>query len=214
MTSQSSIDIMEDIIKPLEMDLKGIVNPLQILIPLFTLSAEPIFNLNTIFQEQTIIKEENMVYTEVETPDIDSAVNENEDEIAAFNEQYEKLFLIILNETVKNSTSTLSNIINKHSVFAKYLSAAKVVLAKLLYENEIVFDDESKFRGADDREGFYPETLHTKCLVSLEGTKLVIETDERDEVYLEDINEQLKIKSTITVPNMYFKIMNKEGSNG
>ena len=205
-TENASLDIMEDIIKPLVNDLKGTVNPYEILIPLFTLSTDPWFNLDVIFKPQPLLKEVDDTQIEIESQDLDNVVTDDNEEITEYNALYENLFLIILNETVNSPSVSLDCIVKKHPEFSKNLNAAKVVLASLLYEKEVIFDDEGTFRGASEREGFYPEILHTKCRTTLTKKKLIIETDDAVEVELEEMNDNLKMKTILKVPNMYFAI--------
>lgn len=233
----SSIDIMEDLIRPLEGDLLGIVNPFQVLVPLLHLSKDDPFHLNSIFREQAILKDKEENNIEIETVNIEDSVYDNTEQIMKNNEQYEELFLIILREvddSMKEQVS-LADIVKRNSEFGQHLSATKVVLTSLLYEHEIVFDHRNNFRSTGDMEVFFPEIVYTKSGLNLKNKRLMIETKESEEVSIEEVilqernlqdasiqkrniqevssqnvTNKLSIKSIIKVPNMYFQLKEVE----
>lgn len=206
LTDTHALNILDDILEPLTRDVHGTINPLDILYPLFHMNNVECFNLNTIFRKQEVIKEKAKTDVTIEQVDTSEGQVDNEVIVRENNKRYEEIFICILNALGEKEKVSLKELIPKELTLSKDIEATKVVLASLLYEKQVIFDDEAQFNVESGTEVFFPEILHKKSKVYRKGLKLLVEVDNNEEVEVVEYNEVELIKNIIRLPNLYFEL--------
>jgi len=207
LTERYNLNIMDDIIKPLQNDIKGILNPFLSLQAMFGNTHNELFDIQKIFEEQPIIEEKPDMDIDIEDVELpDKSISE---EIEKKNEMYEKIFVDILNHLNSDNEISLSDILQKSDILNEDINCTKVVLTNLLVREEIIFDDMQNFDAGGDMEYFGPEFLHKKANFSLPNMRLKVYTKNiTDEITIvEKSDENSIIKNILRLPNLFFVII-------
>ena len=209
LSEANELNIMEDIIKPLENDISGIINPLEILFPILHSHKKKHFDINMLFERQLQIKEKEQEYVDVEEVDTDTVEINDEERVSKANELYEQIFVSILDLIPYDREISMKEILTKNPLLSKHILATKVVLASLLYEKEIIFDMECNYQIAGGiTEEFYPGLAYKRSERDYSDLKLCIRTDTTEEIEIEQMNNDTLIKDVIKIPNMYLELKN------
>lgn len=210
LAEHNNLNILEDIIKPLQNDIKGDINPFLVLRAMFGKSQNEFFDIQKIFEEQAIIGEKPD--TDIDIEDVDLPDKDNSDEIEKRNVMYEKIFVDILNHIDMNNETALSEILKMSDILTEDINCSKVVLTNLIMRGEIVFDDMKSFDAGGDLEYFSPECLHKNSNLTLSGRKLkVYSKDRNDEITIvEKSDGKSLIKNSLRLPNLFFLVVGEE----
>jgi hypothetical protein len=206
----NNLNILEDIIKPLQNDIIGDINPFLVLRAMFGSSNNEYFDIQKIFEEQAIIGEKPD--SDIDVEDVDFTDTDNSEETEKRNTMYEKIFVDILNHIDMNNETSLSHILKMSDILTEDINCSKVVLTNLIMREEIVFDDMKSFDAGGDLEYFAPECLHKNSNLTLSGRKLrIYSKDRNDEISIvEKSDGKNLIKNSLRLPNLFFLVVGEE----